>query len=120
MGQGLAEAIAAAGHEVTIIDKTMKLAKAGIRGIGESMDREIGRWGLTDSDKKAILSRITPSSDSSEAEEAQIILDAIPDSLESKRGLLQELDQVCPPETIFITNTGGAGRVTGQEMDHGQ
>lgn len=50
MGQGLAEAIAASRTEVTLIDRTTKLVEKGIRGIGESIDREIDRWGLTKAD----------------------------------------------------------------------
>ena len=46
MGQGLAEAVATAGHEVTLVDRKMKLAERGIKGISEAMDREISRWAL--------------------------------------------------------------------------
>ncbi|MBI5464048.1 MAG: NAD(P)-binding domain-containing protein [Ignavibacteriales bacterium] len=105
MGQGLAEAISSAGHEVTIVDRTTKLAERGVKAVGESLDREIGRWGLTTSDKKAILARIHPSSDLSEAEEAEIILEAIPEDLAKKRALFEKLDQVCNPKAMFVTNT---------------
>lgn len=106
MGQGLAEAVATAGHEVTLVDKKMKLAELGLKRIGEAIDREIGRWGLTNSDKRAILSRIFPSSDISEAEDAEIVLESIPEKLEAKQELFKELDLICPPETLLITNTG--------------
>ena len=105
MGQGLAEAIASKGIEVILVDKTTKLAHRGMKGIAESIDREIGRWGLTESDKKAILARIHPSADVSEAEDAEIVLEAIPEDLYLKRELLQELDDICPEETILVTNT---------------
>ena len=87
MGQGLAEAIATTGHEVTLVDRTTKLAERGVKGIGESMDREISRWGLTKSDKRAILARISASSDLSVAEDAEIVLEAIYEYLYKKRGL---------------------------------
>jgi len=106
MGQGLSEAIAAAGHDVTLVDKTTKLVERGMRGIDEAMDREIGRWGLTQSDKKAIMSRIHATSDLSQAEDAEIVLEAIPEDLEMKRGLFEKLDRICPEETLLITNTG--------------
>jgi 3-hydroxybutyryl-CoA dehydrogenase len=106
MGRGLAEAIATSGHEVTLVDRTIKLAERGIRGIGESIDREIGRWGLTASDKKAILARVFPSSDISQAEDAEIVLEAIPENLARKRALFEELDSICTPDTLLITNTG--------------
>ena len=105
MGQGLAEAIATAGTEVTLIDRTTKLAEQGIKGISESIDREIERWGLTQSDKRAILARINSSSDLSQASDAEIVIEAIPEELERKRSLFAKLDSICDPETVFITNT---------------
>jgi 3-hydroxybutyryl-CoA dehydrogenase len=105
MGQGLAEAIASAGNEVVLVDKTTKLAKRAITEISETMDREIGRWGLTDSDKKAILARIQPSPDVSEAEDAGVVFDAIPEDINIKRELFTQLDEICPAEAILITNT---------------
>ncbi|MFZ5979968.1 MAG: 3-hydroxyacyl-CoA dehydrogenase family protein [Candidatus Zixiibacteriota bacterium] len=106
MGQGLAEAVAAAGQEVTLVDKKMKLAEQGLQRISESIDREIGRWGMTSSDKKAILARIFPSSDISQAEDAEIVMEAIPEDLRAKQELFQELDLICSPDTLLVTNTG--------------
>lgn len=106
MGQGLAEAIATAGYELTLVDKTTKLAERGLRGISESIDREIGRWGLTQADKKAILARIFPSSDLAQAEDAEIVLETIPEKLEKKQSLFEKLNRLCSIDTLLITNTG--------------
>jgi len=106
MGQGLAEAIAATGQEVTLVDRTTKMAERGIKRISESMDREINRWGLTKADKRAILSRIYPSSDLSVAEEAELVFEAIHEDLDKKRSLFEKLDSICNQEAIMITNTG--------------
>lgn len=106
MGQGLAEAIATAGQEVVLIDRTTKLAERGVKGIAESIDREISRWGLTESDKKAILARIFPSSDLSQAEDAEIILEAIPEDLELKQHLFEKIDRICSANSLIVTNTG--------------
>lgn len=106
MGQGLAEAIAASGTEVTLVDRTTKLAQRGIKGIDESIDREINRWGLTKSDKRAIMARVFPSSDISQAEDAEIVIEAIPEDLAKKRELFAELDSICGADVVMITNTG--------------
>ena len=106
MGQGLAEAIATQGTEVTLIDKTTRLAERGIKGISESINREIGKWGLTESDKRAIQARITPSSDLSLADQAEIVLEAIPEDLDKKRDIFEKLDTICQPNALLITNTG--------------
>ena len=106
MGQGLAEAIATTGNDVTLIDKNTKLAEQGMKGIRESIDREIEKWGLTESDKKAILSRIQSSSDLSLAEDAEIVIEAIPEEFELKRSLFEKLDLICAKDTLLITNSG--------------
>ena len=106
LGQGLAEAIATAGYEVMLVDKTTKLAEHGIRRIGESIDREIGRWGLTASDKRAIMARIFPTSDISQSEDAEIVFEAIPEKLAIKRALFEQLDKICSKSALLVTNTG--------------
>ncbi|HOP07227.1 MAG TPA: 3-hydroxyacyl-CoA dehydrogenase NAD-binding domain-containing protein [candidate division Zixibacteria bacterium] len=106
MGQGLAEAVATSGEEVTLVDKTTKLAEKGVKGIGEAIDREIHKWGLTKSDKKAIMARIYPSSDLSQAEDASIIIECIPEYLETKRTLFEKLDSICDEKATLITNSG--------------
>ncbi len=106
MGQGLAEAISMAGYELSLIDRNEKLAERGLKKIGEAIDREIGRWGYTKSDKKAILARIYPSSDMSALEEAELVIEAIWESLDEKRALMRELDAICKPEAVLVTTTG--------------
>ena len=106
MGQGLAEAIATAGTEVLMIDKTTKLAEKAIKGVRESIDREIHKWGLTETDKKAILARVHPSSDMSEAEDAEIVIECIPEDLEMKQKMFARLDTICREDALMITNSG--------------
>jgi 3-hydroxybutyryl-CoA dehydrogenase len=106
MGQGLAEAIATAGHDVLLIDQTTKLAQKGVKGISESIDREIHKWGLTQSDKRAILARVFPSSDLSQAEDAEILIECIPEKLEAKQKLFARLDGICKPDALLMTNSG--------------
>lgn len=106
MGQGLAEAVATFGDEVTLIDKTTKLAERGIKGISESIDREIHKWGLTKSDKRAIMARIFPSSDLTQVEDAGIIIECIPERMSAKRDLFQKLDALCGDDAVMITNSG--------------
>jgi 3-hydroxybutyryl-CoA dehydrogenase len=105
MGQGIAEAIATTGTDVVLLDRTARLAEKGIARIGENMDHEIEKWGMTTADKRAILSRIVPSTDLQIAKMAHLIIEAIAEKLRLKRELFQRLDDLCPEETIFITNT---------------
>lgn len=105
MGQGLAEAAAGTGTEVILLDRTLKNAHKGILGVGERIDQEIKKWGKTQAEKRAILSRISPSADLQDAKKADLIIEAIPDIMRQKRELFQKLDDLCPDEVVFITNT---------------
>ena len=105
MGTGIAETVASSGTEAYLIDKTPELALRGIERVSESMDRQIERWGLTKSDKKSILSRIHPCADLSIIGQAEMVIEAIPDKLAMKRELFAEMDRICRPETILVTNT---------------
>ena len=71
----------------------------------ESMEREIARWAMTKSEKKSILSRIKWELDIKEIEECDLIIEAIDESLESKKALFKKMDEIAKPETIFISNT---------------
>lgn len=105
MGAGIAETVAATGTEVFLIDKTMELAERGIKRVSENMDKEIGRWGLTASEKKSILSRIHPGADLAPVAQAEMVIEAIPDRLDMKQELFAELNTLCPAETVLVTNT---------------
>ncbi len=105
MGTGIAETVASTGTEVFLIDRTTKLAEQAMKHISDNIDHEIERWGLTESEKKAIMARISPSGDLTIVSDAQMVIEAIPDRLESKKEIFGQLDQLCPKETILVTNT---------------
>lgn len=105
MGAGIGETLAATGTEVFLIDKNTEAAERGIQRISENMDKEIGRWGLTASEKKSTLSRIHCGADLSPVKDAEMVIEAIPDRLDMKQELFAELDLLCPAETVLVTNT---------------
>lgn len=105
MGRGISELIASTGCEVLLVDKSEEILKNSMHILSEIMDNEIEKWGLTRSEKKAILSRITPTTSLEEACDVKIVIESVPESLEIKKEVFQSLDLSCYPETIIITNT---------------
>ncbi|MBF0547905.1 MAG: 3-hydroxybutyryl-CoA dehydrogenase [Candidatus Riflebacteria bacterium] len=104
MGQGLAQAAAKIGLEVVLIDSEAALKNA-VEKMGFAMDAEIARWGLTESEKRAILARVTSSLKLDDCKSCQIVVEMIPEIIDSKQAIFCELDKICPPETILISNT---------------
>ncbi len=104
-GQGIAITCAAAGLDVLVHDRTPAGTAAAIAQVGETLDRDIAKWRRTASEKKAILARVKPVDDMGALEAAQIVVEAIPEDLDRKVAIFQELDRICPPEDILATNT---------------
>lgn len=105
MGREIAIVFARAGHQVAIVDATPELAEAAKEKQISLLDREIKKGRLEANKKKEILNRITPVSDKSLLTDYDYITEAIPEVYELKEKLFKELDEICKPETIFLTNT---------------
>lgn len=105
MGQGISRVIAATGTEVILIDRDLELAEKGIALIADSLDREIERWGITESEKKAILARIQPVGDFKPVKKVRMVVEAIPENLDAKRLLFAHLDNICQQQAIIVSNT---------------
>lgn len=105
MGMGIAQAASQAGLDVIIVEKDEISAERSKKRLSESMDREIQRWGMTISEKKAILQRIKWTTDINAVKECDIIIEAVDEDLKLKQEIFKKLDSICPPDTIFVSNT---------------
>ena len=105
MGREIAIVFAKAGHQVAIVDATMELAQSAKEKESEILDREIKKGRLSADLKEKILARIIPIADKAELADYDYITEAIPEVYESKELLFKELDKICKPETVFLTNT---------------
>jgi 3-hydroxybutyryl-CoA dehydrogenase len=105
MGQGIAQTIAAAGIETIIIEKDEKHLENAKIQLENSMNQQIQRWSMTESEKKSILNRIRWNLDINEASECDLIIEAIVENYQLKRILFKKLDEIADPDTIFVSNT---------------
>ncbi|HPO55216.1 MAG: 3-hydroxyacyl-CoA dehydrogenase NAD-binding domain-containing protein [Ignavibacteriaceae bacterium] len=105
MGQGIAQTIAAAGIEVLIIEKNDEALENAKVSLAESIDREIKRWAMTASEKKAIMARISWTIKFEDAKNSDLIIEAVDEDLELKKHIFRELDKIAKREAIFVSNT---------------
>lgn len=105
MGQGIAQTISAAGLEVLMIEKDSDALNHAKINLSETIDREIKRWAMTSSEKKAILSRISWSVSLKDTKESDLIIEAVDEDFQLKVGIFKELDKIAKPEAIFVSNT---------------
>ncbi len=105
MGQGIAHTIASSGIEVAIIEKDKSHLEIAKNLLIENIDREIKRWTMTESEKRAIMSRIHWYDSLVEIRDSELIIEAVDENLDLKLNLIQQLDKIAKPKTIFVSNT---------------
>ena len=57
MGQGISQLIASKGIDVILIERYKELVNIAKKKLEETMDAEIARWTMTESEKKAITKK---------------------------------------------------------------
>ncbi len=105
MGRGISRLLAGAGIEVTLVDLSEEIIRESLRHLSEEMDSDIHKWGMTESEKKAILSRIKWTTRYDEAPKVDLVVEAIPEDLEAKQRIFAKLDEITRPEIVLISHT---------------
>ena len=105
MGRGIAVVVAQAGMEVLLCEKDQESAEIASSRLAEELDYEISRWALTASDKRALMKKISVTTDLSRIAGLGLLIEAIPEELDMKVKLFRQLSGICPENSIFVTNT---------------
>jgi 3-hydroxybutyryl-CoA dehydrogenase len=105
MGAGIAEVFARSGYAVVAVEATAELAAKGRDRIEASLRRGVDRGRLDPVDYEMAMEELTVSADRADLARADLVVEAVPERLELKTALFDELDGICPEQTIFATNT---------------
>lgn len=106
MGHGIAMAALAAGCEVVLYDIDQKFVDDGTSRIVKSYSKLVEKGKITQQEMDERMSRLTGCVALEKAAiDADFVIEAVPEDLELKKKIFTELDKVCPPKTIFASNT---------------
>jgi 3-hydroxybutyryl-CoA dehydrogenase len=105
MGGGIVQVCARAGYEVLAIDISDDLVNKGIDAIKDRLAKKIGKKAMTQQQMDDTLARIKGSSNNRNLKECDLIIESVFEDMDLKKKLFTELDSICPPHTIFGTNT---------------
>lgn len=105
MGQGIAQTISSAGLDVLLIEKNENQLKHSKAMLSEYMEREIKRWAMTKSEKKAILSRIIWDTNFEQIGDRDLIIEAVDEDFDLKVNIFIELDKKAKNDCIFVSNS---------------
>ncbi len=105
MGAGIIQVLAQNGYEVVLRARRETSVEKGIATVNKNLDRLVAKEKITAAEKEEIMSRVHGSTDISIVKDADLIIEAATEEMESKKALFAELDALCKPGTIIATNT---------------
>ncbi|WP_231482362.1 3-hydroxyacyl-CoA dehydrogenase family protein [Nocardioides sp. URHA0020] len=105
MGAGIAEVFARTGFAVVGVEKDEEALARGRQYLEHSTARAVKRDKLTEAEQAELLGRITFSTSLEAVAGADLVVEAVVESLETKKQLFRQLDAIVGPDTILATNT---------------
>ncbi|MBT9597595.1 MAG: 3-hydroxyacyl-CoA dehydrogenase [Vitreoscilla sp.] len=105
MGAGIAQVAAQAGHPVMLFDTREGAAAEARAKLGTTLQGLAAKGKLAPEAAEAALARITPVATLDAARDACLVIEAIIENLEVKRGLLRQLEAVVSASCVLATNT---------------
>lgn len=106
MGHGIAETFALYGFEVNLYDTSESMLTKANELIKQELELLAEEDFIAVDTVASTLTRITLCTDLAKAvADRHFVIEAIPEIVELKQKLFKQLDELCPKETIFASNT---------------
>lgn len=108
MGFGIAINFALWGYPTTISDLNEEILARSMEQVALAMELFVEGGLINQQHANKTISRISTTTELAElAADCDYITEAIVERLSDKQALFQQLDTLCPPQTILATNTSG-------------
>jgi len=106
MGRGIAHAAALGGYRTILEDILPNALRRAESEIRTNLDKAVELGKVTASDANAAFSRLEFAGSVDEAaRQADVVIEAVPEELESKIEIFTLLDKICRPTTVLASNT---------------
>ena len=105
MGAGIAQVAATAGHRVVLRDVSQVALERAVADIRTSLERFVAKGKLSSVDAAAAIARITATVDLEDVADADIVVEAVFETIEVKHEVFRELDRICRDGAVLATNT---------------
>ncbi|GGZ07683.1 3-hydroxyacyl-CoA dehydrogenase [Pseudoduganella plicata] len=105
MGAGIAQVAAAAGHTVKVYDTRPDAITIALAGIGTIYSRLADKGRMTHAEADAARARLHGVSSLADVADAALVVEAIVEDLDVKRGLFAELEGIVAEDAILASNT---------------
>ena len=105
MGAGIAEVFARNGYAVVGVEVNEAAVQRGREHLEHSTGRAVKREKMTQEQADELLGRITLTTDMQDLADADLVVEAVIESLEVKKSIFRTLDGIVRPDAVLATNT---------------
>ncbi|QVT79489.1 3-hydroxybutyryl-CoA dehydrogenase [Nocardioides aquaticus] len=105
MGAGIVEVFARHGFDVIGVDVDTEGVDRGRQHLENSTGRAVSRGKLGEDEQAELLGRVRYATDIADLAGADLVVEAVVESLEVKKGIFRALEQVVAPGAVLATNT---------------
>lgn len=105
MGSGIAQVAATAGHSVVLFDTNAEALSLSKSKLASVMDRLVEKGRLTSEEAQEIQNRISYADHMEALSESGIIIEAIIENLDVKKGIFSSIESLVSKDCILASNT---------------
>ena len=105
MAAGIVEVVAKAGLPVTFVARTPEKVEGVQTALARSMDKQVLRGRLTEEERDAALARVTGCTRLDDLADADLVVEAVVESLGVKQALFAALGEIARPGAVLATTT---------------
>jgi 3-hydroxybutyryl-CoA dehydrogenase len=109
MGREIIQIVSQRGINVVFVDLTKERVETILKDIDAALNEIINKWGLTQSEKRAILSRIKGTTDYNDISDCELVIESINikqrgSSVEARQDVFRKIEAAVSPTTIIASN----------------
>ena len=105
MGSGIAQVSAMAGFPTIVREVSDPVIDKSRSGIEKVLAKGIERGKVSAEQRDAAISRLSFTTDLAQLASCDIVIEAVVEDLEMKNAMWKDLNEICPADTIFASNT---------------
>ena len=105
MGAGIAQTVAEGGYATIVREPTRELLDKGLERIRSSLAKGVEKGKVTAARRDQVWGLVRGTTELGDLADCDLVIEAIVEVRDAKRNLFAELDRVCKPGAILVTNT---------------
>lgn len=105
MGGEIAQVISFSGLPVVMKDVDQKMLDTGMRRVKAIYKKRVSKGKMSDSDMMSKVSLVTPTLTYDGFDDADLVIEAVPEDIAIKKKVFAELDEKLPQSAIIASNT---------------